>query len=124
MGQYIQDLFTVAMGGGSIQRYGEMAVLVLPGAALVTTREDIQKAQRWARGRNTTGSEDEDRRCLLAQLETLIARGDYDCLTRGASDTLARLAKRMRDNGMDLQAWRIPQPVLDALPAATATSAA
>lgn len=106
----------MAMGGGTIRRFRDMAVVTLPDAALVTTRLEIQAAQRWARSRNTTGSEQEDRNCMLAQLQTLIARNDYDCVTRGSSATIARLAKLMRDEGMDLTAWRIPQSALDALP--------
>lgn len=120
MGQYIQDMFTVAMGGGTIRRFGEMAVVTLPGAALVTSRDDLQKAQRWARSRNTSGQETEDRVQLLAQLETLIAHADSASVTRGAQPLLTKLVKRMREEGMDLQVWRIPPPVLEALEAEAA----
>jgi len=117
MGQYIQDMFTVAMGGGTIRRFGEMAVVTLPDAPLVTSSDALQKAQRWARSRNTSGHEAEDRVQLLAQLETLIAHTDSSSVTRGDPPLLTKLVKRMREEGMDLQVWRIPQPVLDALEA-------
>ncbi|HSW14755.1 MAG TPA: hypothetical protein VLI06_18065 [Solimonas sp.] len=115
MGQHIQDLFTVAMGGGTIRRYGEMVVLTLPGVELVTTSDDIQQAQRWARSRNSSGQEQLDRDAMLARLETLIARNESGGPTRGTDDIIARLAKRMRTNEMNLDEWNLPQTVLEVL---------
>lgn len=117
MSRFIQDLFTAAMGGGTIRRYGDMALVMLPGTALVTTRQNIQHAQRWARALDTSGEPQNDRQRLVDQLETRIARIDQDNTTRGAPDALMQLAVRMRDNNMDLDSWHIPRPVIDALPA-------
>lgn len=118
MATYVQDLFTVAMGGGSVRRFGDMAVVILPDASLVTTKQEFQDAQRWARSRNTTGDEVKDRAQMLAQLQTMVASVSGGSDTRGAMPKIARLAGIMRTEGMDLEAWRIPQAILDVLPPA------
>ena len=113
---YIPDLFTIAMGGGTIRRFGTMAILTLPGVALVTSRDEMQQLQRWGRARNSSGNEQQDRDELLKQLHTLIARADGSAATRGAPDALSRLARQMQDSGMDIAAWLIPKSVRDHLP--------
>jgi hypothetical protein len=117
MTRVIQDLFTVAMNGGSILRYGRMAVVTLEGTKLVTTCQDIQKAQCWGRSIPTSGVERDDRERLLDQLDTRIGLTDSACPTRGNSDALRKLAIQMRERQMDLDAWSIPLPVIDSLPA-------
>lgn len=114
---YVPDLFTIAMGGGTIRRLGNMAVLMLPNISLVTTREEAQQAQLWGRARNSSGDEQMDRDTLLARFDNLIARADGSATTRGAPDALLRLARQMQDSGMDLAAWLVPQAVRDILPA-------
>lgn len=115
---YIPDLFTIAMGGGTISRFGIMAVLTLPGVAFVTTKQEMQQAQLWGRARLSSGDEQKDRDTLLAQLSNLIARADGSATTRGEPQMLSRLARQMQDSGMDLAAWLIPQPVRAGLPVA------
>lgn len=116
MPQFVQDMFTSAMGGGSIRRFGEMAVITLSDTALVTTSQEIQDAQRWARARNATTNARNDRELLLAQLQTLIVGNDTSGDTRGAVAKIGKLAGIMQAEGMDMQAWRLPQVVRDALP--------
>ncbi|HEY0917337.1 MAG TPA: hypothetical protein VGE22_20825 [Solimonas sp.] len=118
MATYVQDLFTVAMGGGSVRRFGGMAVLQLPSIALVTTPQEFQDAQRWARSRNTTGDEAKDRAQMLAQLQTIVAPPGTSLDTRGQATQLVKLAGIMRSEGMDLEAWCFPQAVRDSLPPA------
>ena len=113
MAQYIQDLFTVAMGGGCIRRFRDLVLITLPGVALVTSRQELQQAQCWARGLRATESADEDRARLLDHLQTRIGRVDCSCPTRGSDQAIARLVRLMQTNHMDLGDWRIPQSVLD-----------
>lgn len=110
-----QDMFTIAMGGGSVRRAGDVVVLAMAGSSMVTTRQDMQKAQCWARSKATTGNAVDDRHGLVAQLDTLIAGLDSGYGTRGPNLSLCRLVRGMQSNGMDLAPWSIPQPVLDEL---------
>ena len=116
MATYVQDLFTVAMGGGSVRRFGGMAVVQLPSIALVTTPQEFQDAQRWARGRNTSGDEAQDRAQMLARLQTIIAPSGTSLDTRGQANQLTKLAGIMRAEGMDLDAWCFPEAIRESLP--------
>ena len=120
---HVPDLFTIAMGGGTISRFGIMAVLTLPGVAFVTTKQEMQQAQLWGRARLSSGDEQKDRSTLLEQLTNLVARADGSATTRGAPDMLSKLVRQMQDSGMDLAAWLIPSAVLAGLPTPRAQEA-
>lgn len=115
MGHYIQDLFTVAMGGGSIRRFRDMALVELPDVQLVTTVRELHRVQRWARAMPTSGLAAADRKKLLDELSTMIVHADSADATRGAGAALASLARCMRAGGMDLESWKVPQAVRDEL---------
>ncbi|HEY0974391.1 MAG TPA: hypothetical protein VGE57_07845 [Solimonas sp.] len=123
MGIVTQDLFTVGMGGGSIRRYGRMSVLVLADTAVITTPQDVQRAQCWGRSIATSGTELQDRERLLDQLDTRVTRDDAACTTRGTPEALMRLVIQMLENGLALAGWQIPQTVLDAIPPRTTMKA-
>lgn len=110
-----KDLFTAAMFGGNIRRYGDMVVLALPSMGLVTTQQDMQQAQCWGRSKISSGILHKDRTSLIERIETVIARMNSGCTTRGSNKTIAGLVKIMKSSGMDLDSWVIPKAVLDEL---------
>jgi hypothetical protein len=110
-----QDLFTSAMGGGTIRRSRELALVTFRDSVLITTSDDLRKAQLWGRARDASPSEHDDRVSLLLQLDTVITKVDAKEPTRGGPEALARLARLMRESGMNLAEWRLPQSLRDAL---------
>lgn len=108
MPQVIQDLFTAAIGGGSIVRYRKLAIVRWPGIELVTTDVSLRQAQCWARGVPTSGSSSQDREQLLERLAPRIPALAGGCECRGTAAQLSSLAQTMRAQGLDLQAWRVP----------------
>jgi len=110
-----KDLYTAALWGGSVRRYGDMVQLTMPGIGVVTTQQDMQQATSWARSKMASGAINKDRMLLMDRFETLIARQYSGCATRGGNRTIAGLAKIMASTGMDLQSWSIPKVVMDEL---------
>ncbi len=110
-----KDLYTAALWGGSVRRYGDMVQLTMPGIGVVTTQQDMQQATSWARSKMASGAINKDRMQLMDRLETLIARQYSGCSTRGGNRTIAGLAKIMASTGMDLESWSIPKAVMDEL---------
>lgn len=115
MAQAPKDLFTAAMYAGSVRRYGDMVVLAMPSMGIVTTQQDMQQAQSWARCKPSSGIVNKDRIRLLERFETVIARQNSGCSTRGPSKTISGLVKIMASTGMVLDAWSIPKLVMDEL---------
>ncbi|WP_028081630.1 hypothetical protein [Solimonas soli] len=119
-----QDLFTSAMGGGTIRRASDLALVTFRDAALITTSEELRRAQQWGRARDASANEHDDRLTLLQQLDTMIARAGTAEPTRGEPATIVRLVRKMHESGMNMAEWKIPQPVRDLLLAAQATGSA
>ena len=83
-----KDLYTAALWGGSVRRYGDMVQLTMPGIGVVTTQQDMQQATSWARSKMASGAINKDRMQLMDRLETLIARQYRAVLRAGAIEPL------------------------------------
>jgi len=108
-----QDLFTSAMSGGNIRRYGEMVVVAMPNMGMVTSHQELRNAQAWARGKLAGGPVHKDRARFVERFETVIGRVGSGCATRGGNKALGALIVIMKQSGMNLDAWMIPRWLMD-----------
>ena len=110
-----QDLFTSAMAGGTIRRYGDMTIIAMPSMGIVTTHQNLQQAQSWGRGKLGSAAPHKDRMRFIERFETMIGRVGSGCATRGSNKAVGALVTIMKQSGMDLESWMIPKAVMDEL---------
>ncbi len=107
--------FTLFDGASSqgyrIKRVDDVVVITMQGAAFATTMRDHTQVQQWARARSSMGNPHRDRTAYCDQHQTLLARNRGGLVTRGSSEALAQLVRTMRESGMSLDEWAVPERV-------------
>lgn len=108
-----KDLLGSAMLGAHTSRYGDVVLVAMQGFAFMTLTIEFQQCQQWARSKQSTGAVQKDRMLLLGRIENLIGRVGSGATTKGNNKVLGMIAKVMKQNGMQLEDWSIPRPVIE-----------
>lgn len=101
-------IFDSVTKGGRVSRSADMVVVLLPAMGFVTTAQDFQQAQQWARSRQSSGVPQNDRTAFVARFETIIGRNGSGIATKGSPKVLRELAKGMKQQGLTPEDWMIP----------------
>ncbi|HSW15166.1 MAG TPA: hypothetical protein VLI06_20120 [Solimonas sp.] len=115
MADRLNLLLSVLSGGGRTSRYGDFVVVTLPAQAFVTTSQEYLQAQTWARARASMGNAQRDRSAFVDRFETVLARNGCGIATKGSRPALARLVKGMKQGGMQIEDWAVPQNINDSV---------
>ncbi|GEM_PF-1884357 len=112
-------LFEAMVGSGSVRNMGEITLVVLGEGrgGLVTTTLEFSGVRKWADGRTATGVLYRDLNVFMERFDTCVARAGSSLQTKGHATNILRLAKAMRNAGLELSEWTFPPLVRDALKA-------
>lgn len=104
-------LLSAFSGGGRTSRYGDFIVVTMSASAFVTTAQEFQQVQTWARARASLGNPQRDRTAFTERFQTLLARSGSGIATKGNRQILARIVKGMEQNGMQIGEWSVPHNI-------------
>ena len=99
--------------GGRSSRYGDFVIIRLQALSFVATAMEFQQVQTWARSRLSQGAAHRDRMAFVDRFETVLARSGGGIATKGSRKVLAALVKNMKQAGLDLEGWLVPQQLED-----------
>jgi len=95
--------------------YGDYVLIVVSGGAFITTPQEFQQVESWARARRSSGVKSKDRTVFVEKFQTVIARRGSGFATRGNPAVITTLVKAMKANETPLADWSIPPEILEAV---------
>ena len=99
------------------RRLGDLTMISfgLRGGALLVDGGDFAATRRWAHQKPASGDPHRDLEQLLARLECYVCRFGTGLPAKGSPARLLRLARSLRETGLEWEDWNFPRAVADEL---------
>ncbi|MES1942496.1 hypothetical protein PC39_00175 [Salinisphaera sp. PC39] len=111
------NLYDAVMREAMQRRLGDLTLVSfgLRGGALLVDGNDLAAARQWAYQKPASGDPNRDLQLLLGRLECYVSRFGTGIAPKGSPARLLRLARSLREIGLEWEDWNFPRAVADEL---------
>lgn len=111
------NLYDAVMREAMQRRLGDLTLVSfgLRGGALLVDGNDLMAARQWAYQKSASGDPHRDLQLLLGRLECYVSRFGTGIPAKGSLVRLLRLARSLREIGLEWEDWNFPRAVADEL---------
>lgn len=96
-------------------RHGDSVVVVMQSTAFAVLALDLTKVESWVRATASIGGGQRDLTAFVARFDHVLARTGGGVATRGSDVVLARIARDLIANNVDVSGWAMPRSVRESL---------